>query len=58
LGNRIRMNQTVFYCTERPYTHGHTRGRLICCFNGCSPLRFDDNRLNFMKLRSNLASIM
>jgi transposase len=33
LGNRIRMNQTVFYCTERPYTHGHTRGRLICCFN-------------------------
>jgi len=33
LGNRIRMNQTVFYCNERPYKHGNTDGRLICCFN-------------------------
>ena len=33
LGNRIRMNQTVFYCNERPYQHAHTNGRLISCFN-------------------------
>ena len=33
LGNRIRMNQTVFYCNERPYKHGGTQGRLISCFN-------------------------
>jgi transposase len=33
LGNRIRMHQTVFYCNERPYKHGNTRGRLISCFN-------------------------
>jgi transposase len=27
------MNQTVFYCNERPYKHGGTQGRLISCFN-------------------------
>lgn len=27
------MNQTVFYCSERPYVHGSTPGRLISCFN-------------------------
>jgi transposase len=33
LGNRMRMNRTVFYCDERPYQHGRTHGRLISCFN-------------------------
>ena len=33
LENRIRMNQTVFYCNEIPYIHGNTHGRLISCFN-------------------------
>jgi transposase len=33
LENRMRMNRTIFYCNERPYTHGKTRGRLITCFN-------------------------
>lgn len=33
LGNRIRMNQTVFYCKEFPYKHGSTQGRLVACFN-------------------------
>jgi transposase len=33
LGNRIRMNRTVFYCKEHSYKHGNTEGRLICCFN-------------------------
>ena len=33
LGNRVRMNRTIFYCDERPYQHGKTEGRLISCFN-------------------------
>jgi transposase len=33
IGNRVRMNQTVFYCSERPYRHGATKGRLFSCFN-------------------------
>ena len=31
--NRVRVNQSKFYCLEKKFTHGLSRGRLIICFN-------------------------
>jgi transposase len=31
--NRVRVNQSVFYCIEKKYCHGETNGRLIVCYN-------------------------
>jgi transposase len=31
--NRVRVNQSKFYCREIKFTHGQSPGRLIICFN-------------------------
>jgi len=33
VGNRVRVNQSKFYCREKKFTHGSSLGRLIICFN-------------------------
>jgi len=33
VGNRVRVNQSKFYCREMKFTHGESRGNLIICFN-------------------------
>ncbi len=33
VGNRIHVNQSKFYCREKKFVHGASRGRLIICFN-------------------------
>lgn len=33
VGNRVRVNQSKFYCREKKFTHGSSKGRLIICFN-------------------------
>jgi transposase len=31
--NRVKVNQSIFYCIEKKYTHGDSKGRLIVCYN-------------------------
>jgi transposase len=31
--NRVKVNQSTFYCIEKKYSHGDTHGRLIICYN-------------------------
>lgn len=33
VGNRVHVNQSKFYCREKKFTHGSSKGRLIICFN-------------------------
>jgi transposase len=33
VSNRVTINQSVFYCIEKKYCHGKTKGRLIICYN-------------------------
>ena len=33
LANRIRLKNTVLYCTQQKYRYGGTMGQLILCFN-------------------------
>lgn len=33
VGNRVHVNQSKFYCREKKFVHGSSRGRLIICFN-------------------------
>jgi len=33
VANRIKVNQSTFYCIEKKYTHGHSSGRIIVCYN-------------------------
>jgi transposase len=44
--NRFRMNKTIFYCTEIPYTHGSVKGRLILIFNRKKALLTEESRLD------------
>ena len=46
VGNRIRMNRTVFYCDERTFRHGKTKGRLITIFNRKKALEKEESRLD------------
>ncbi|MEK7173113.1 MAG: IS1634 family transposase, partial [Patescibacteria group bacterium] len=33
LKNRVRLKNTVFYCTPESYQYGHVKGQLTLCFN-------------------------
>jgi transposase len=33
VSNRVKVNQSVFYCIEKRYRHGESEGRLIICYN-------------------------
>lgn len=33
VSNRVKVNQSIFYCVEKKYNHGDTEGRLIICYN-------------------------
>jgi len=43
--NRVPMNQTVFYCQEKPFQHGGIKGRLILCFNKRKAHEKEESRL-------------
>lgn len=46
VGNRMRMNRTVFYCSEQTYYHGEIRGRLLTIFNRQKALKMEESRLD------------
>ena len=33
LKNRVRLKETILYCTKQPYTYGNSKGQLVLCFN-------------------------
>jgi len=33
INNRVKVNQTIFYCVEKKYYHGKTSGKIIVCYN-------------------------
>lgn len=33
LKNRIRLKETILYCTKQPYIYGNSKGQLVLCFN-------------------------
>ena len=46
VGNRIRVNQSKFYCREKKFTHGSTKGRLIVTFNRKRAQRQEESRFD------------
>jgi len=45
-GKRVRLNQTIFYCSEQTYHHGNVKGRLIIVFNRKKALEMEESRLD------------
>jgi len=46
VGNRVHVNQSKFYCREKKFTHGSSRGRLIVCFNRQRAQRQEESRFD------------
>jgi transposase len=43
-GNRVRLNETIFYVSTRPYKIGGIRGELALCFNEQKQRRLRESR--------------
>lgn len=43
-GNRVRLNETIFYVTTRPYEIGGVQGELALCFNEQKQRRLRESR--------------
>ena len=55
VANRTKVNQSVFYCIEKKYSHEETVGRLIVCYNkkraqAQSESRFDEIEIAQLRL--------
>ena len=46
VGNRVHVNQSNFYCREKKFKHGSSRGRLIVCFNRKRAQRQEESRFD------------
>lgn len=43
-GNRVRLNETIFYVIMRPYEVGGVRGHLALCFNALQQRKLGESR--------------
>ena len=44
--NRVHVNQSTFYCREKTFTHGRSRGRIIICYNRNRAQRQEESRFD------------
>lgn len=44
--NRVQLNETTFYCSEKSFKHGDVKGRLILCFNKRKANEMEEVRLD------------